>query len=96
MTSWVQAVCERQPLGENSSVFANMHRSQLPFSYSEMVGAFQWLYNETSGQGSSFSKQTYVYLAAFFSTDRYALSKYEVLQYEFLMQTTSHYMFCYV
>jgi len=28
MTSWVQAVCERQPLGENSYIFTNMHKSR--------------------------------------------------------------------
>lgn len=49
MTSWVQAVCERQPLGEKSCVFANVHRSQQRYIY-DMAGAFQWLCKEIPGQ----------------------------------------------
>lgn len=85
------------PLGENSYIFTNMHKRRLTFSCSEMVSAFQCLCNEIpSGHGSSFSKQTHVDLPTFFSADWFALSKYVVLQYEFWIQTTSHYMSCYV
>lgn len=70
MTSWVQAVCERQPLGENSYIFTNMHKRRLTFSCSEMANAFQCLCKEIPpGQGSSFGKQTHMYLPTFFSAD---------------------------